>query len=68
MSGDYSIIEDVWFFEWLKKNGFDGCYIWETKIKNVFIFDPSKLKIISKETPKFERMITKFEIFENKKF
>lgn len=66
MSGEYAGIESVWFYEWLKKNDFDGCYIYETRIKNVFIFDPKKLKIISKETPKFERMITKFSIFENK--
>lgn len=66
MSGDYSSIEDVWFFEWLKKNDFDGCYVWETKTKNVFIFDPKKLRIINKETTKLEKMITKFSIFENK--
>jgi hypothetical protein len=66
IGGDYYGMERVWFFEWLKNNDFDGCYLYETRIKNVFIFDPKKLKIISKEIPKFEKLITKFKLFENK--
>jgi len=47
--GDYSSIEDTWFFDWLKKNDFDGCYVWETGTKNLFIFDPNKIEIVKKE-------------------
>jgi len=62
--GDYSSIEDTWFFDWLKENDYDGCYVWETGTKNLFIFDPKKLKILNKEIPKNEKLITKFDIFE----
>lgn len=48
-TGDYSEIEQEWFFEWLKKNKFDGAYVIETGILNLFVFDPFKLKIIGKE-------------------
>lgn len=60
VSGDYSYIEDTWFFDWLKKNDFDGCYVWETGTKNVFIFDPNKLEIVNKEK---KRKILTFENF-----
>jgi hypothetical protein len=45
-SGEYSELEQVWFYDWLKKNGYDGAYVRETGIVNLFIFDTKKLKII----------------------
>lgn len=46
VGGDYSNIEQVWFYEWLKQNDFDGGYVMETGILNLFIFDPKHLKIV----------------------
>ena len=65
--GDFSSIEDTWFFDWLKENDYDGCYVWESGTKNLFIFDSKKLKIIDKEIPKNEKLITKFNIYNIKK-
>ena len=48
ISGDYSSVERTWFYDWLKSNDYDGCYIFETGSLNCFIFDPKKLKIVSK--------------------
>ena len=48
VSGDYSSIERTWFYDWLKANDYDGCYVYETNCLNCFIFDPKKLKIIDK--------------------
>lgn len=63
VSGDFSSLEDVWFFEWLKNNDFDGCYVKETGARNLFIFNPNKLKIVGKEVPKNEERIVKFKNF-----
>lgn len=49
ISGDYSNLERVWFYEWLKENRFDGAYVTETTVMNLFIFNPEKLKIINVE-------------------
>lgn len=48
VSCDYSSIEWVWFYDWLKANDYDGCYVYETGALNCFIFDPKKLKIVDK--------------------
>lgn len=66
VTGDYSYLEDTWFFDWLKKNNYDGCYVWETGTKNLFVFDPNKLKILNKEIPKNEKLVTKFNIYNMK--
>jgi len=61
LSGDYSYIEEVWFFEWLKQNKFDGCYIYEGGTLNLMIFDPNKIDIVKKERlDSFESINYKF--------
>jgi len=50
VGGDYSNIEHVWFYEWLKQNNFDGGYVMETRVLNLFIFDPKHLKIVDKNS------------------
>lgn len=47
--GHYQYMERPWFFDWLKKNKFDGAYVKETDVLNVFIFNINHLKIIGKE-------------------
>jgi hypothetical protein len=49
ITGDYCYLEEVWFYEWLKFNNFDGAYINETGAKNLYIFNPNDLKIINVE-------------------
>lgn len=49
LDGDYSSIEQVWVYEWLKNNKYDGAYVIETKELNLLIFDESKIKILSVE-------------------
>lgn len=44
--GDYSTIEDVWFYEWLKNNSYHGAYITETKTLNLLIFNNEKVNKI----------------------
>jgi len=44
--GDYSTIEDVWFYEWLKNNDYDGGYVTKTKTLNLFIFNTKKIESI----------------------
>lgn len=44
-TGDYSYLEQVWFYEWLKYNDFDGAYIKETGSENLLVFNPKYLKI-----------------------
>lgn len=41
--GDYSTVEHKWFYEWLKNNNYDGSYLSETKILNIFIFNNDKI-------------------------
>jgi hypothetical protein len=47
LDGDYSSIEQIWVYDWLKLNNYDGTYIIETKVLNLFIFDENKIKILS---------------------
>lgn len=46
--GDYSTIEQPWFYDFLNEHKFDGSFVYETGVENLFIFDPSNLKIKSK--------------------
>ncbi len=48
LDGDYSSIEQIWVYHWLKLNNYDGAYVVESKDLNLLIFDESKIKIISK--------------------
>jgi hypothetical protein len=47
--GDYGVIEQTYFMDFLKKNKFDGAYVMETGTLNLYIFDPSHVKIIKKD-------------------
>lgn len=47
IGGDWDIIESPQFKQWLKNNEYDGAYLWETRVKNVYVFDPSKIEILS---------------------
>ena len=49
LDGDYSSIEQVWVYDWLKENNYDGAYVIETKELNLLLFDDSKIKILSVE-------------------
>ena len=49
LSGDFDVMEQVDFYEFLKLNKFDGAYVKETGTLNVYVFDPKLLTIIKKE-------------------
>jgi len=47
MAMDYDIIETTEFKRWLKKNGYDGSFVRGDGEKNVFVFYPDQIKIVS---------------------
>lgn len=49
LSGDYSSIEHTWVYNWLKMNNYDGCYIIESGVLNLLVFDKSAIEILSTE-------------------
>lgn len=73
LSNDYSSIEQTWVYDFLKYKGYAGAYVKETDILNVFIFSPTKIKIVDKsnnqlnesKSEKLEKIYGKKEL-ENK--
>ena len=51
ISGDYSSIEQIWVYDWLKKNKYDGAYVLEAGVLNVFVFSLKNISIIKKTQP-----------------
>lgn len=50
LAGNWDTIESHEFKNWLKSTGYDGSYLWETKSRNLFVFDPAKIEILSVES------------------